>query len=58
MNIFFHRKSRWQRMTDRATSTIGPATPVLRKGATAAAGAAAVAMASATISSIRRRGDR
>jgi len=57
MNIL-HRKSRWERMTDRATSTIGPATPALRKGVTAAAGAAAVAVASATISSIRRKGER
>jgi hypothetical protein len=57
MNIL-HRKSRWERMADRATSTIGPATPAIRKGVTAAAGAAAVAVASATISSIRRKGDR
>jgi hypothetical protein len=58
----FQRKSWWQQVTERVgTEAAGVAkgavrNPALKAGATAAAGAAVVTMASAAVSALRRKG--
>jgi hypothetical protein len=50
----FHRKSRWEKISERVVSEVAKR-PALKTGAVAATGIAAATAASAVISSYRRR---
>ena len=50
------RKSKWQRIVDKATSNVS-AKPAVKIGAVGLSGVAAAVAASAAVSSLRRRGE-